>query len=112
MPIQMNNLNFECQNIYAGFYVHLKDWKVTILSEEMMLKTFTMPPKPKVLSNYLLKNYPGASFYSAYEVGFCGLWANYQLCELDINNIVVNPADIPGTQKDKLQKEDKRDSSH
>lgn len=31
MPTQMNNLNFEGQNIYAGFDVHLKDWKVTIL---------------------------------------------------------------------------------
>jgi len=46
MPTQINKLNFESQNIYAGFDVHLKDWKVTILSEEMMLKTFTMPPKP------------------------------------------------------------------
>ncbi|MEA4841123.1 MAG: hypothetical protein VB110_08985 [Bacteroidales bacterium] len=48
MPTQMNNLNFEGQNIYAGFDVHLKDWKVTILSEEMMLKSFTMPPNPEV----------------------------------------------------------------
>lgn len=69
-----------------------------------------MPPKPEVLSDYLFRTYPGANYYSAYEAGFCGLWAHYQLCELGIKNIVVNPADIPGTQKDKLQKEDKRDS--
>ena len=110
MPTQMNNLNFKGQNIYAGFDVHLKSWKVTILSQEMMLKSFTMPPKPEVLSDYLQKNYPGASYHFAYEAGFSGLWAHYQLLELGINNIVVNPADIPGTQKDKLQKEDKRDS--
>ena len=54
MPTQMNNLNFEGQNIYAGFDVHLKDWKVTILREEMMLKSYTMPPKPEVLSDYFL----------------------------------------------------------
>jgi len=77
MPTQMNNLNFEGQNFYAGFDVHLKDWKVTILSEELMLKSFTMPPKPEVLSDYHLKNYPGASYHSAYETGFCGLWAHY-----------------------------------
>lgn len=110
MPTQMNNLNFKGQNIYAGFDVHLKSWKVTLLSQEMMLKSFTMPPKPEVLSDYLQKNYPGATYHSAYEAGFSGLWAHYQLLELGINNIVVNPADIPGTQKDKLQKEDKRDS--
>jgi len=110
MPTQINNLNFEGQSIFAGFDVHLKSWKVTILSEEMMLKSFTMPPKPEVLSDYLQKNYPGATYHSAYEAGFSGLWAHYQLLELGINNIVVNPADVPGTQKDKLQKEDKRDS--
>ena len=110
MPTQMNKLNFEGQNIYAGFDVHLKDWKVIILSEAMTLKRFIMPPKPEVLSDYLQKNYPGASYHSAYEAGLCGLWSHYQLCELGINNIVVNPADVPGTQKDKLQKEDKRDS--
>jgi len=69
-----------------------------------------MPPKPEVLSDYLFRTYPGANYHSAYEAGFCGLWVHYQLCELIIKNIVVNPADIPGTQKDKLQKEDKRDS--
>jgi len=65
MPTQMNNLNFEGQNIFAGFDVHLKSWKVIILSDEMMLKSFTMPSKPEVLSDYLLKNYPGASYHSA-----------------------------------------------
>ena len=32
MPTQMNELNFEGQNIFAGFDVHLKSWKVTILN--------------------------------------------------------------------------------
>jgi len=110
MPTQSNNLNFVGQNIYAGFDVHLKSWEVTIQSENVTLRTFTMPPKPEVLSNYLHTHYPGASYLSAYEAGFSGLWAHYQLCNLGIKNIVVNPSDIPGTQKDRLQKEDKRDS--
>jgi len=69
MPTQINKLNFEGQNIYAGFDVHLKSLKVTILSEEVMLKRFTIPPKPEVLSDFLQKNYPGASYHSAYEAG-------------------------------------------
>lgn len=32
MPTQMNELNIEGQNIFAGFDVHLKSWKVTIFS--------------------------------------------------------------------------------
>lgn len=110
MQKQINHLNFEGQNIYMGFDVHLKSWQVTLMSDEVTLKTFVMPPQPEVLSNYLHANFPKATYYSAYEAGFSGLWAHYKLQELGINNIVVNAADIPGTQKDKLQKEDKRDS--
>lgn len=110
MQKQINHLNFEGQNIYMGFDVHLKSWQVTLMSDAMTLKTFVMPPQPEVLSNYLHINFPKATYHSAYEAGFSGLWAHYKLQELGINNIVVNAADIPGTQKDKLQKEDKRDS--
>jgi transposase len=110
MPAQMNNLNFNGQNIYVGFDVHKASWKVTILSQDLMLKRSVMTPDSEKLSEHLHKSYPGATFYSAYEAGFSGYWMHYQLLRLGINNIVVNPADIPGTQKDKLQKEDKRDS--
>ena len=110
MQTQSKNLNFEGQNIYVGFDAHLKSWQVTILTENMSHKTFTMPPKPEVLSNYLESNFPRGSYYSAYEAGFSGLWAHYQLKALGVNNIVVNPSDIPTTQKEKVQKEDKRDS--
>jgi transposase len=110
MHKQNNTLNFEGQNIYVGFDAHLKSWQVTILTENMSHKTFVMPPKPEVLSNYLKKNFPNGTYHSAYEAGFSGLWAHYQLKALGVNNIVVNPADIPTTQKEKVQKEDKRDS--
>ena len=35
---------------------------------------------------------------------------NRELTKLGINNMVVNPADIPTTDKDRKQKEDARDS--
>lgn len=110
MQTQSKGLNFEGQSIYVGFDVHLKSWQVTILTENMFHKTFVMPPSPKVLSSYLRDNFPEGTYYSAYEAGFSGLWAHYQLNALGVNNIVVNPADIPTTQKEKVQKEDKRDS--
>ncbi len=110
MQKQNNTLNFDGQNIFVGFDVHLKSWQVTILTEKMSHKTFVIPPKPEVLSNYLKKNFPNGTYHSAYEAGFSGLWAHYQLKALGINNIVANPADIPTTQKEKVQKEDKRDS--
>lgn len=110
MQTQSNKIDFKGQNIYAGFDVHLKSWKVTIMTEKLTHKTFSQPPKPEVLHNYLLRNFPGGTYYSAYEAGFCGYWIHNKLCELGVNSIVVNPADVPTTGKEKVQKDDIRDS--
>ncbi len=111
MTKQSNQLDFSGQNIYAEFDVHKKDWRVTIMSDLLTLKKFTQPPKPELLYQFLKNHYPGATYYSAYEAGFCGYWIHNRLKELGINSIVVNPADIPTTNKEKVQKEDARDSN-
>jgi transposase len=54
--------------------------------------------------------FPGGNYNSAYEAGFCGYSAHRKLNSLGINNIVINAADIPTTQKDKLHKRDPVDS--
>lgn len=107
---QSTELNFEGQNIFVGIDVHLKSWTVSILTENLSHKTFTQPPNAEALSNYLGRNFPGGAYHSVYEAGFSGLWAHYQLKEKGINNIVVNPADIPTSQKEQLQKDDPTDS--
>jgi transposase len=109
MEIQSNKLDFNNQNIYVGFDVHLKSWKVTIMTDELILKT-SQDPKPDLLYQYLKRNYPGGKYHTAYEAGFCGYWIHNKLKELGINSIVVNPADIPTSDKERVQKEDKRDS--
>jgi transposase len=110
MLSQSNKLDFSGQNIYVGFDVHLKSWTVTIMTEELTHKTFSQPPDPKLLYGYLERNFPGGAYHSAYEAGFCGYWIHNHLKSLGINSIVVNPADIPTTNKEKVQKEDSRDS--
>lgn len=110
MEKQSNKLDFTGQNIYAGFDVHLKSWSVTIMTEKLTHKTFSQPPKPELLHQYLEKHFPGGFYHSAYEAGFSGYWIHNQLKSLGINSIVVNPADIPTTDKEKVQKEDSRDS--
>ncbi len=110
MQTQSNHLDFKGQNIYVGFDVHLKSWQVTIMTEKLTHKTFSQPPDPKLLYQYLDRNFPGGTYHSAYEAGFCGYWIHHQLKALGFNSIVVNPADIPTTDKEKVQKEDSRDS--
>lgn len=110
MKKQINEIDYSGQNIYVGFDVHLKSWKVSVMTERMKLKPFSQDPKPEILVDYLRKNFPGGNYYSAYEAGFCGYWIHNSLLSLGVNNIVVNAADIPTTHKEKVAKEDKRDS--
>jgi len=110
MDTKTNRLDFSGQNIYVGLDTHKNSWKVTILTDTISHKTFSQDPVPEVLHNYLERNFPGATYYSAYEASYCGYWIHYKLVELGINSMIVNPADIPTTNKEKVQKEDKRDS--
>lgn len=110
MQTLSNKLDFSGQNIYVGVDVHLKSWKVTIMTDKLTHKTFSQDPNPKLLFEYLKKNFPGGNFHSAYEAGFCGYWIHNHLKALGVNSIVVNAADIPTTNKEKVQKEDARDS--
>ncbi len=79
MLMQRNELNFSGQNIYVGIGVHLKSWSVTILTEHLHHKIFTQPSSPSALVHYLTHNFPGGMYQSAYEAGFSGLWAHYEL---------------------------------
>ena len=102
--------DFYGKNIYTGIDTHLKNWRVTVMIEDSYYKTFSMNPKAKELSYYLKKNFPNGNYFSAYEAGFCGYSVHRSLIGEGIQNIIVNPADIPTTDKEKKQKEDSRDS--
>jgi hypothetical protein len=48
--------------------------------------------------------FPGGTYYSAYEAGFCGYGIHRELNDLGIKNIVINAEDIPTSQKDQIHK--------
>ncbi len=106
MQAKGTTICFKGQNIYVGIDAHLKSWKVTILFENSDFKTFSQDPCAETLGNYLRRNFPQADYYSAYEAGFCGFSVHRELEKQGIKNIVVNPADIPTTDKERKQKED------
>lgn len=110
MQEQREELNFKGENIYVGIDVHLKSCSVTILTEHTHHKTFNQPPEPEKLSAYLRSHFPQAFYYSAYEAAFSGLWTHYELESMGIKNIVINPADVPTTGKEKMHKTDSIDS--
>jgi transposase len=103
-------IDFTGKNLFVGLDVHKKSWSVTIIVDGIEHRTFTQPPSPESLARYLQRMFPGADYCSAYEAGFCGYGIHRSLNSFGIKNIVINAADIPTTQKDKLSKRDPVDS--
>ena len=99
-------IDFSGKDLFIGLDVHKKSWSVTIVIDGIEHRTFSQPPDPGALNNYLQRMFPGGSYNSAYEAGFCGYGIHRELNSLGIRNIVINAADIPTSQKDKLQKRD------
>lgn len=111
MPIQSNKLNFKGQNIFVGIDVHLKSWNVCVYVSGVKMKPFSQTPSASVLKKHLETNYPGGTYHSAYESGFCGFSAHFALLREGIHNIVFNAADISDSQKERMRKTDSVDSA-
>jgi transposase len=63
-----------------------------------------------LLEQYLHRNFPGGKYKAVYEAGFSGFGACRQLNQLGVDCMVIHAADVPTTQKEKQQKNDKADS--
>jgi transposase len=110
MQTQSKQIDFNGQNFYCGIDTHQKTWTVTIQTDVIVLKTFTQDPEPKILFNHLRKHYPGGNYIAGYEAGYFGYGIQRDFESLGMKCLVLHPADIPTTQKDKEQKRDPRDS--
>lgn len=107
----MENIKISFKNIpiYIGIDVHLKGWKVCILTEEFEHIVANFSPSAKVLSNYLRRKFPEGDYHSVYEAGYSGYWIHEELEKCGIKNLIVNPLDIPTSDKEKRIKTDKID---
>lgn len=103
-------VNFTDQCLYVGIDVHKKQWSVSIYTQEVHHKTFSQPPDPNSLKSYIDKHFPGARVRCAYESSKFGYWIYRQLTSFGYECLVVNPSDIPGTNKETAEKTDPSDS--
>jgi transposase len=108
--VNNNTIDFSSQKFFIGIDTHKANWKVTVRSNQLMLKSCSMNPSAEELAGFLKRRYPGGEYYSVYEAGFCGYWIHRDLEKHGIKNIIVNPADVPTSNKEKLTKTDKVDS--
>lgn len=67
MRDQKRGLDFSNQDFYLGIDVHKRSWAVTIRSNNIVLKTFSMNPNPKELFDFMKKRYPNGIYNSVYD---------------------------------------------
>ncbi len=102
--------NFSGQTVFVGMDIHKKSWNLGIYLNDLFIRNVHQSPNPQVMVDYLRKNFPQASYKATYEAGKFGFWIQRQLTTLGVECLVVNPADIPRSQKDTLNKSDPRDA--
>lgn len=103
-------IDFEEQSLFVGIDVHKKQWKVQVLGEYSSFCSFSQPADPQVLIKYLNRNFPGASIRCAYEAGFSGFKLYRELTHAGFECLVVHPADVPTSDKEKRTKSDAIDA--
>lgn len=97
--------------LYIGIDVHKRQWSVSIFTGNIHHKTFSQAPDPGVLKAYLDKHFPtGYQIKCAYEACKFGYWIQRELSAYGYQCIVINPADIPTTNKESAEKTDPVDS--
>ncbi len=110
MRKEFSTVSYKNQVIFCGIDVHKASWQVSIRHCGRLLENFSMDTDPEKLVKHVKLNYPNAEYRSVYEAGFSGFEAHRILCKLGVKNIVINPADVPTSGKERAYKNDKCDS--
>jgi transposase len=110
MQREFTKVTFTGQDVYAGIDIGKKSWTVCVYVGQEYHKRFVQPPHPEVLAEYLRRNFPGAVYHSVYEAGYFGFWIHEALVRCGIDSMVINPADVPTTDKERSTKTDRVDA--
>ena len=105
----VNKKDYTGKIVYMGIDVHKKTYCCVSVCDGEIVKRDTLPANPEGLVNYMHKFFSGAMINSAYEAGFSGFHLHHHLIENQIHNIVVHPASIEISSRDRV-KTDKRDA--
>ena len=103
-------MDYSGKTIFVGIDIHKKDWQVASRCENMFLSNHRMQAKSHVLIDYLHRHFPGARFSCAYECCAWGFNLQRKLTAVGMECIVVHAADLPSTNKERVNKTDKIDA--
>ena len=103
------NKDYTGKCVYMGIDVHKKTYSCVSICDDEIIKRDTLSACPEKLLAYMNKFFSGATIYSAYEAGFSGFHLHRYLIQHGKKNIVVHPASIEISARDRV-KTDKRDA--
>ena len=82
--------NFHQSSLYIGLDLHKKQWSVSVYTPTAHHRTFSQPPTPMALKNYLAHHFPGAQVVCAYEACKFGYYTDVVLQGLQPNLPVMS----------------------
>lgn len=107
--VQKKN-DFSHRDLYVGIDVHKQRWQIAVYYEGLILGNVSIEASSDGLVTHLRKYYGDAHFSCVYESGPFGFALCRSLWAAGIDCMVVNPADIPDTDKERRSKTDKVDA--
>ena len=105
----LNERDYSGKIIYMGIDLHKRTYSCVSICDGEIVKRDTIPAIPEGLLLYCHKFFPRAEIISAYEAGFSGFHLHRYLAKNKIHNLVVHPASIEISSRDRV-KTDKRDA--
>lgn len=103
-------IDYSGKTIFVGIDIHKNEWQVATRFEKFRLFNHRVAGKSQVLIDYLNRHFPGAKFICAYECCAWGFNLQRALTAAGMECIVVHAADLPSTNKERLNKTDKVDA--
>src|SRR5687767_1761597 len=103
-------MHYSGKTIYVGIDIHQRDWQVAKRCDGLLLGNHRMAASSKTLIDHLKKYYPGATFKCTYECCAWGFNLQRALTEAGMECLVVHAADLPSTNKERINKTDKVDA--
>jgi transposase len=95
--------------LFIGMDIHKKSWSVHLRTDLFDHRGFSMPPDSSKLVDYVTTHFSGHKVLLTYEAGCCGFSAARYFLNMGWTVKVVNPNDVPRSDKQLYQKTDKLD---
>jgi transposase len=105
-----NLADFSGRDLFVGIDVHKQRWQVAVYYDGLILSNYNIAGSSEVLVEHLRKRYGEAQFHCVYESSAFGFSLCRSLWAAGMECVVVNPADVPGTDKERRSKTDTIDA--